>query len=111
VDRSWAVPAAAGLLTIENLALLGALLVAGRAPAGVELALVVKFPLCFGLLQRRPGAFLALTLWEVLLVVLSLMNPSLSVLGRLLVFTGGAAGLTLLGIGLPAFPTRLPERP
>jgi len=105
------VPAAAGLLTIENVALLGALLAAGRAPGVVELALLVKFPLCVGLLQRRPGAFLALTLWEAFLVVLAIVNPSLSLFGHLLVFAGGAAGLTLLGIGMPAFPTRLPERP
>ena len=105
MDRAWAVPAAFGVLALENIALLGALLVAGRAPAGVEVALLMKFPLCVGLLQRRAGAFLALMLWESFILVLGLANPSLSLLARLGVISGAAAGLTLLGLSLAMFPT------
>jgi len=110
MERAWVVPAAVGVLALENIALLSALLVAGRAPAGVEVGLFAKFPLCIGLLQRRPGAFLALTLWESFLVVLGLANPSLSLLARMAVIAGGVSGLTLLALSLPMFPVREPPR-
>jgi hypothetical protein len=110
VDRAWALPAAVGVLAIENVALLAALLFSGRAPTGVEVSLLIKFPLCIGLLQRRAGAFLALTLWESLLVVLGLVNPALSPIARMGVLAGGVAGLTLLGLSLSLFPVRVPER-
>jgi len=109
-DRAWALPAAVGVLAVENVALVGALLFGRHAPAGVEVALFMKFPLCIGLLQRRPGAFLALMLWESLLVVIGLVNPSFSLLARLGVLTGGVTGLVLLGLSLSLFPVQVPER-
>jgi len=110
VDRAWALPAAVGVLALENVALLGALLFGRHAPAGIEVALLVKFALCVGLLQRRPGAFLTLMLWESLLVVIGLVNPALSLFARLGVVAGGVSGLTLLGLSMPLFPVQVPER-
>jgi hypothetical protein len=103
--HGWVLPAAAALMVLENTALLGGLLVTQRAPAGVEVALVLKFPLCVGLLQRRAGAFLALLLWEAFTVVVALLNGALIAAARLGLLASAVTALLLLGRALPLFPS------
>ena len=109
-ERSWVLPAAAGLMALENIAVLGALLFLGSAPPLVPLFLLVKFPFCVALVQRRHGAFMMLTLWEATIFVIALINPALDPLPRLVLVGVSTLGLTLLGMSMPLFPpARLPR--
>lgn len=108
-ERSWVLPAAAGVLAFENIAVLGALLFLGTAPPLVPVFMLVKFPFCVALVQRRHGAFMFLTLWEATTFVIALINPALDLAPRLALLAATVAGLTLLGMSMPLFPpARLP---
>lgn len=104
--RAWALPAAAGLAALETTALIAAL--ALQAPRAAPLAialLVVKYPFCFALLHRRPGAYLGLWLWELAGFVAAAAKPGLALSTRLLEVTVAAACMGLLAASASVFPS------
>jgi hypothetical protein len=105
VDRPWALPAAAAVLTLEGAAVLGLLLQHPSTPFGVQLLMAAKFPVCWALARRSRPAFLTLVVWECLVVVVALVNPVLHPFARLGLLASSVFGLTLLGWSLSAFPT------
>lgn len=110
-DRAWVPAAAVGLLALENVGVLGALLFVKQTPALVLAVLLVKFPFCAGLLHRRHGAFMVLMLWEATTFTIAALNPALDLAPRALLLATSALGLALLGMTLPAFPpVHLPHR-
>lgn len=110
VERSWALPAAAAVLALENVGILAALLFLRTAPPLVPLFLLAKFPFCVRLVQRRHGAFMLLTFWEATTFVVGIINPALDLVPRLVVLGSSAAGLGLLGMSIGLFPeTHLPH--
>lgn len=110
-ERAWALAASAGLLSLENVGLLAALLFVRGAPPFVVAFLLLKFPLCLALVHRRHWAFLTLMLWESFTAVVALINPALTWWPRLGLLVSSSAGLTLLGLAIETFPTtELPRR-
>lgn len=110
--REWAVSAAAGLAALEVL-VLGAVLWARAGTAAPLLIafLAVKLPFCLGLRGLRPGAWLALLLWELAGVVAAAAAPDVPVILRLVELALAAGVLALLAASLPLFPRmELPER-
>ena len=107
-DRRWTIPAAAGLLALENVAVLAGLLFSATAPAGVVAVLFLKFPLCVALLRMRVGAVALLILWESLTMGVALINTSLTPAGQLALFGSAMVGSSLLALSLPLYA---PERP
>jgi hypothetical protein len=105
VDRSWALPAATAVLTLEGAAVLGLLLERPSTPVGVLLLMMAKFPLCWALARRSRPAFLGLMVWECLVIVVAVVNPVLHPLARLGLIGSAGFGLTLLGWSMPSFPT------
>jgi len=99
---------AAGLLALENVAVLTGLLFAGSAPAGVIAVLLLKFPLCVALLRMRVGAVAVLIGWESLTMGVALINTSLSSAAQLALFCSAMAGSSLLALSLPLYA---PSRP
>jgi hypothetical protein len=108
MDRRWTIPVAAGLLAVENVAVLTGLLFASSAPAGVIALLLLKFPLCIALLRMRVAAVAVLILWESLTMGVALVNTSLSSAGQLALFCSAMAGSSLLALSLPLYA---PDRP
>ena len=108
MDRRWTVPASAGLLALENVALIGGLLFAGEAPIFVLALLLLKFPLCAGLLRLQLAAVFILVVWESLTLGVALMNPSLTPPGQVALFLSALTGSTLLAVSLPLYaPARV----
>lgn len=110
-DREWTLPAAAALATLETTALIA--LLALQSPRWAPLAiamLLVKYPFCYLVLRRSPGAFLGLMLWELAGVAAALVRPApLAV--RLLELAVSAGVFALLIASIPLFPpVRLPEQ-
>lgn len=103
MDRRWTIPLAAGLLAMENVAVLTGLLFAGSAPAGVIAVLFLKFPLCVALLRMRLAAVAALIFWESLTMGVALINASLTSAGQLALFCSAMAGSSLLALSLPLY--------
>ena len=103
MDRRWTVAASAGLLAVENVALIGGLLFSGTAPAFVLVLLALKFPLCVGLLRLNLAAVAILILWESLTLGVALVNTSLTPLGQVALFASAMTGSTLLAVSLPLY--------
>lgn len=103
MDRRWVIPVAAGLLALENVAVLTGLLFAGSAPAGVIAVLFLKFPLCVFLLRMRLAAVAVLIGWESLTMGVALMNTSLSPPAQLALFGSAMVGSSLLALSLPLY--------
>jgi hypothetical protein len=102
MDRQWTVAASAGLLSLENVAVLAGLIFR-HAPAGVLVLLMVKFPLCVALLRLRLAAAVALILWESVTMGAALVNTSIAPPAQLLLFASAVAGSTLLALSLPLY--------
>lgn len=103
MDRGWTVPASAGVLALENVALIGGLLFAGQAPLFVLVLLLCKFPLCAALLRLQLAAVWILILWESLTLGVALMNTSLTPPGQVALFLSALTGSTLLAVSLPLY--------
>jgi hypothetical protein len=111
-DREWALPAAAGLAALETTVLIAVIAFGSyrRAPALIGF-LAVKYLFCWGLLGRRPGAWMALLLWEGTGVIAALAKPGLPAFERLLEVSLAGACLVLLGAAASTFPSpQLPPR-
>jgi hypothetical protein len=110
MDRQWTVAAAAALLSMENVAVIGGLLFRQHTSVVLIGVLLLKFPLCRALLQLRLGAAATLILWESLTMLVALVNLSLAPPAQLALFLSASAGSTLVALSLPLFaPT--PSKP
>ena len=82
-----------------------------RAAPALVVFLAFKYVFCFGLLRRRPGAWMALLLWESTGVVAALSKPGLPLVQRLAEVLVAGVCLVLLGAAASTFPSpRLPPR-
>lgn len=103
MERQWTVAAAAALLALENVAVIGGLLFHRHSSVLLLAILLLKFPLCRALLQRRLGAAAILILWETLTMLAALANLSLAAPAQLALFVTASAGSTLIAMSLPLF--------
>ena len=104
MDRPWALPAATAFLTLEGVAVSAALAQRSGVPFGVHLLFAAKLPLCWLLARRNRAAFLLLTVWECMTVVVVFVNPVLHPIARLGLLGSAGFALALLGWSLGAFP-------
>jgi hypothetical protein len=109
--RTWTLPAAAWLATAEAAVLIASLAVGGKPGASLLIAFVaVKLPFCWFVTQRRPGAYLALIVWEVAGAIAAIGAGSTPLVLRLLEVLVAAAVVALLIASTPMFPSvRLPD--
>jgi hypothetical protein len=108
----WALPAAAGLPALEATVLITVIAFGSyrAAPAFISV-LALKFLFGLALLARRPGAWMALLLWEASGVVAALAKPGLPAIQRLLEVAVAGTCLVLLGAAASTFPSpKLPPR-
>lgn len=103
MDRQWTVAAAAALLSMENVAIIGGLLFRQHTSVVLIGVLLLKFPLCRALLRLRLGAAAILILWESLTMLVALVNLSLAAPAQLALFLSASAGSTLVALSLPLF--------
>lgn len=111
--RSWTLPAAGALGAVEAGALIAALGLRGDPGAAFYIALLsVKFPFCWFLTQRRPGAYLGMLVWELGGMVTAVAAHGTAVALRAGEVALAAAVTALLIASTPLFPSvTLPERP
>lgn len=112
ITREWTLKAAAAVAAVEAAALM-AIIASGSYRAGPLLIafLALKFPFCRALLRRRPGAWMALMLWEASGAVAALARPGLPVPERLIELTVSVGCMVLLGLATALFPSpTLPPR-
>ena len=110
-SRAWALSAAVWLAALEATVLIARQVeLGGRTAPFVIALLAVKYPFCWATGQRRPGAYLALWLWEISGAGFAIVSPHLG---------AGWRGLELVLAGIcialvaaaPLFPSpRLPAR-
>jgi len=111
-NREWTLPAAAGLAAVETTVLI-TIIALGSYPAGPVLIvfLALKYAFCWALLHRRPGAWMALMLWEASGAVAALARPGLPGAERIIELGVCVACMVLLGAATPLFPSpRMPPR-
>ena len=111
-SRPWTLPAAGALAAIENGALIATLGLRGDPGAVFYIGLLlVKFPFCWLVTQRRPGAYLALLAWELGGAVTAIAAHGTSALLRVGEVVMAAAVTSLLVASTPLFPSvTLPEK-
>jgi hypothetical protein len=110
-NREWVLRAAAGLAAAEALGLI-VVLAFGGAPLApfVIVALLVKLPFCWALLDKRPGALFGLLMWE-LAGMLAALRPGPSWVLRTVEAAVAVTVFGLLLASVPLFPSvRLPEK-
>lgn len=109
--RAWTLPTAAWLAAIEAVVLMTALAIGGHPGAAILIAfLAVKLPFCWFAAQRRPGAYLALIVWELAGAVAALAAHDVAIALRALEIIGALVVMALLLVSMPQFPSvRLPE--
>jgi hypothetical protein len=105
-NRAWTLAAAAGVAAAESTVLI-AVIAFGSVRSGPVLiaALALKYPFCYALTRRRPGAWMALLLWEGTGLVAALAKPGLPVYQRLTELGLAGGCLVLLGMAASTFPT------
>jgi hypothetical protein len=103
MDRQWTVAGAAALLSLENVAVIGGLLFRSHPSVVLLGVLLLKFPLCRGLVRLRLGAATILILWESLTMLAAMVNQSLAAPAQLALFLSASAGSTLIALSLPLF--------
>jgi hypothetical protein len=110
--REWTLPAAAGLAALETTVLITIIAFGSyRAAPALVVFLALKYVFCWALLRRRPGAWMALLLWEGTALVAALAKPGLPALQRLLEVAVAGTCLVLLGAAASTFPApKLPPR-
>jgi hypothetical protein len=110
--REWTLPAAGGLAALETTVLI-AVIAFGSYRNGPYLIafLSLKYLFCWGVVRRRPGAWMALLLWEATGVVAAVAKPGLGAPQRLLEVAVALTCMVLLGAAASLFPSpRLPPR-
>jgi hypothetical protein len=110
-SRAWTLPAVAGLAALETTVLIS-IIAFGSYRAGPTLIgfLALKYLFCLGLLHRRPGAWMALMLFEATAAVAALTKPGLPVYERTLEELISVTCIVLLAAAAALFPSpRLPS--
>jgi hypothetical protein len=85
----------------------------GSYPAAPLLitVLALKYIFCWGVVRRRPGAWMALLLWEASGAVAAIARHGLPVVERLAELAVAVTCIVLLGAATPLFPTpKMPPR-
>ena len=108
MDRQWTVPAAAAWLSLENVAVICGLLFRNHTSVVLLGVLMLKFPLCRGLVRLRIGAAAMLILWETMTMLVAVVNLSLAPPAQLALFASASAGSTLIALSLPLFAPPAP---
>lgn len=105
-SRMWALAAAAGVAAAESTILI-AVIAFGSVRSGPVLvvALALKYPFCYALTRRRPGAWMALLLWEGTGLVAALAKPGLPAYERLTELGLAGGCLVLLALAASTFPS------
>jgi hypothetical protein len=110
-ERAWTLPAVAGLAALETTILIS-VIAFGSYRAGPMLIafLALKYVFCIGLLRRRPGAWMALLLFEVTAAGAALAKPGLPLYQRALEETISVTCIVLLAMATTLFPSpKLPS--
>ena len=110
--REWTLAAGAGLAALETTVLITVLAFGSYkfAPLLVVI-LAVKYIFCFGLLRRRPGAWMMLLLWEGTGLVVAVAKPGIPIFERSFEVAVALTCLVLLGAAASLFPSSgLPRR-
>ena len=103
--RAWTLPAAAWVATAETFLLVAVVLDRGQPGAPLFAAfLATKLPFCWRAAARRPGAYLALVLWEGVALLAAVIGDVPASLRLVEVALAGAA-LALLVASARLFPT------
>jgi hypothetical protein len=105
-NRAWTLAAAAGLAAAESTILI-AVIAFGSVRSGPILvaALALKYPFCYALTRHRPGAWMALLLWEGTGVVAAVAKPGLPVYQRVTELGLAGGCLVLLAMAASTFPS------
>lgn len=109
--REWTLPAAAGLAALETTVLIS-VIAFGSYRAGPALIgfLALKLVFCWGALRRRPGAWMALLLFEATAAVTALTKPGLPTYERALEEIVSVTCIVLLAAAATLFPSpKLPS--
>ena len=107
---TWTLSTAAGLAAAEALVLMAVAL--GRSVAPVtNFWLALKLVFCFRVVRLRPGAFLALLLYEGGTVLFALAGTGAALAVRLPLAASAVAVLVLLGRSAHLFPSPTLPRP
>lgn len=109
MERQWTVPAAAALLALENVAVICGLLFRAHTSVVLLGVLLLKFPLCRGLLRLRLSAAAILILWESMTMLVALVNLSLAPPAQVALFVSASTGSTLIALSLPLFAAAATE--
>jgi hypothetical protein len=110
--HGWTLPAAAGLAAVETTTLIAVLALRGSSAAPILIPfLAVKYPFCYLVLRRSPGALLGLLLWESAGVVTALTAPRTPGVLRVLELSLAIGVFALLAASVSLFPAvKLPEK-
>jgi len=110
--REWTLAAAAGLAALETTILITVLAFGSyRFAPLLVIFLAAKYVFCWGLLRRRPGAWMMLLLWEGTGLVAALTKPRLPLVERSFESLIALACLVLLVAAASVFPPPgLPRR-
>jgi len=104
--REWALAAAAGVAAIESTILIAVIAFGSVRSAPVLIAaLAIKYPFCYALTRHRPGAWMALLLWEATGLVAALAKPGLPLYQRVTELGLAGGCLVLLAMAASTFPT------
>jgi hypothetical protein len=109
--REWTLPAGAGLVALETTILIS-VIAFGSYRAGPALVgfLCLKYVFCWGLVRRRPGAWMALLLFEGTTAVVALAKPGLPIYERALEEILALGCIVLLAAAATVFPSpKLPS--
>ncbi len=105
-DRSWTLPAAAGLAALEATAIIAVLVFrGGRATPLLVPMLAVKYPFCIKLLRRSHGAWFGLLMWEGAGMLAAVTAPRTPLPFRLAELAVAGVVAALLFAAMPLFPT------
>jgi len=105
-NRAWTLAAAAGVGAAESTILIAVIAFGSVRSAPVLIAaLALKYPFCYALTRHRPGAWMALLLWESTGLVTALAKPGLPVYQRVTELGLAGGCLVLLAMAASTFPT------
>ncbi len=104
--RGWILPAVAGLSALETTLLISIIAFGSyRAAPALIGFLCLKYGFGWGLLRRRPGAWMALLLFEATTAVVVLAKPGLPVYERTLEEILSVGCIVLLAASASVFPS------
>lgn len=104
--REWSLSAAAGLAALESTVLIAVITLGSYRAAPLLIGfLALKYVFIWGLLRRRPGAWLALFLFEGTTAFAAVAKPGLPMYERALEETVSLGCIVLLAAAAALFPT------